>query len=94
MQKATSGLGVFVAGLLVAAVGLTPGTDPLNVAPEIPRMLAIVFVPAVLVLYIGGALFLLFYRIDRKSHDANVEALRIRGRQSQYEAETLASPSQ
>ena len=93
MQKATSGLGVFVAGLLVSSVGLTPNTDPSTVAPEIPRLLAMVFVPTVLVLYIGGAMFLLFYRIDRKSHEANVEQLRIRDRQSEYQTETLAGPA-
>ena len=93
MQKATSGLGVFVAGLLVASVGLEPGTDPLTVSPEIPRLLALAFVPSLLVLYIGGALFLLFYRIDKQSHDANVEKLRIRDRQSEHDAETLIGPA-
>lgn len=93
MQKSTSGLGVFVAGLVVASVGLVPGTDPLTVSPDIPRLLALVYVPVLLVLYIGGALFLLFYRIDKQSHEANVEQLRIRDRQSEHSAETLVSPS-
>jgi len=93
MQKATSGVGVFMAGLLVAFVGLAPGTDPRGIDPAIPMQLAMVYVPALLALYIGGACFLFFYRIDKESHDANVEELRIKTRQQEYDAENLAEPS-
>jgi Na+/melibiose symporter-like transporter len=91
MQKSTSGLGVFVAGILVALVGLVPGTDPQSVSPDVPRNLALIFVPSILFLYIGGACFLWFYRIDRTSHDANVEALRVR---DEEEAERLKAQEQ
>ena len=75
MQKSTSGLGVFAAGMLVAFVGLVPGTDPRTVDPEVPTMLALIYVPALIVLYVGGAGFLFAYRIDRASHEANLEKL-------------------
>ena len=75
MQKATSGLGVFAAGMLVAFVGLGPGSDPRTVDPATPAMLAMIYVPALIVLYIGGAGFLFAYRIDRAGHEANVAEL-------------------
>lgn len=93
MQKATSGLGVFAAGLLVAFVGLTPGSNPGAIDPAIPLQLAMVYIPALLLLYIGGASFLMFYKIDRNSHEANLEELRIRDRESEYDVESIVSSS-
>jgi len=93
MQKATSGLVVFAAGLLVAFVGLTPGSNPGAIDPAIPLQLAMVYIPALLLLYIGGASFLMFYKIDRNSHEANLEELRIRDRESEYDVESIVSSS-
>lgn len=90
MQKSTSGLGVFTAGLLVAFVGLASGIDPRSIDPAIPLQLALVYVPLLLGLYIGGAMLLFFYRIDRTKHEANLEQLRIRSGESEYSAEISA----
>ena len=78
MQKSTSGLGVFAAGMLLTAVELAPGADPATLDPAVPLLLAKVYVPLLIVLYIGGTGFLLSYRIDRASHAANIEELRRR----------------
>ncbi|MEC8178536.1 MAG: MFS transporter, partial [Pseudomonadota bacterium] len=94
MQKSTSGLGVFAAGLLVAFVGIVPGSDPRTIDPEIPRMLALVYVPTLIVLYIGGAGFLFAYRIDRASHEANVEELARRDRASAVNADEVPEPAE
>ena len=94
MQKSTSGLGVFAAGMLVAIVGIVPGSDPRTIDPEIPRMLALVYVPTLIVLYIGGAGFLFAYRIDRTSHEANVEELARRDRASSVNADEIPDPAQ
>ena len=93
MQKSTSGLGVFAAGMLVAIVGIVPGSDPRTIDPEIPRMLALVYVPTLIVLYIGGAGFLFAYRIDRTSHEANVEELARRDRASSVNADEVPDPA-
>lgn len=93
MQKATSGLGVFIAGMLIAFVGLSPGSSPETIDPAIPLQLAIVYVPALLILYLSAAAFLIFYKIDRNSHEANLEKLRIRDRESEYGVESIASSS-
>ncbi|MCR2833524.1 MFS transporter [Parerythrobacter lacustris] len=94
MQKSTSGLGVFAAGMLVAFVGIDPGSDPRTLDPEIPRMLALVYVPALIVLYVGGAGLLFAYRIDRASHEANVAELARRERQSAAIAEQVPDPAE
>ena len=93
MQKSTSGLGVFAAGILVSLVGIAPGLDPATIDPDIPRALAMAYVPLLVVLYIGGAGFLFAYRIDRASHEASIAELEKRERASAYEAETIADPA-
>ncbi|WP_051881894.1 MFS transporter [Parvularcula oceani] len=70
MQKCSSGLGVFAAGLLLAAVGMPEGGRGTPVPPEVIRDLALVYVPTLLVLYCGGAVFLKFYHIDRERQAA------------------------
>jgi len=94
MQKSTSGLGVFAAGLLVAFVGIVPGSDPRTIDPAIPQMLALAYVPALIVLYIGGAGFLFAYRIDRETHAANVSELERRSRESALGADGVPEPAQ
>lgn len=94
MQKSTSGLGVFAAGMLVSLVGITPGMAPATIDPAIPRMLAIAYVPALIVLYIGGAGFLFAYRIDRTSHEASVAELERREGAASRNADEIAEPVQ
>ena len=94
MQKSTSGLGVFAAGMLVSIVGIVPGMDPASIDPAIPRTLAIAYVPTLIVLYIGGAAFLFGYRINRASHEASLVELEKRERASAYDVDEIADPSQ
>ncbi|WP_300541829.1 MFS transporter [Maricaulis sp.] len=78
MQKCSSGLGVFVAGLLLTAVGMPEGARTAGVDPQIVTNLVHAYIPAIIVMYLGGACFLYFYRIDRKSHEANLASIRAR----------------
>lgn len=94
MQKSTSGLGVFAAGMLVSIVGIVPGMDPASIDPAIPRTLAIAYVPTLIVLYIGGAAFLFGYHIDRASHEASLVELEKRERASAYDVDEIADPAQ
>ena len=57
-------------------------------------MLALVYVPTLIVLYIGGAGFLFAYRIDRASHEANVEELARRDRASAVNADEVPEPAE
>lgn len=76
MQKCVSGLGVLIAGLLIAAVGLPEGARPGQIDPGIVRNLALLYIPAITLLYLVGAAALWFYRIDRAGHEANLARLR------------------
>lgn len=78
IQKCASGLGVLVAGLVLTAASFPEHARPGQVTPELMATLAYYFIPTLAVLYIGGALFLSFYRIDRASHEANLARLRER----------------
>uniref|UniRef100_UPI003F6AB906 MFS transporter n=1 Tax=Pseudomaricurvus sp. TaxID=2004510 RepID=UPI003F6AB906 len=81
MQKCVSGLGVLVAGLLLAAVNMPEGASPGELDPAIIRSLVLIYIPSITVLYIVGASMLAYYRIDRASHEANVAELRLREEQ-------------
>ncbi|EMD82829.1 MFS transporter [Pacificimonas flava] len=93
MQKAVSGIGVFAAGLLVAAVGLEPGTDPATLEAGVAQDLALIYVPMLVFLYVAGAACLLFYKIDRTSHEANLRALEERDRRQAANADMIADPA-
>lgn len=78
ISKAVSGVGVFVAGLLLAVIQFPDGAKPGQVDPEIIRNLALVLMPTVFVLY-GVALFLISrYRITRETHEDNLRQLAAR----------------
>jgi Na+/melibiose symporter-like transporter len=78
VQKAVSGLGVFLSGLILALVHF-PQTGALragaSVDPAIVRNLALLYLPAVVVLYLISAAFLTRYRITREMHEANLRSL-------------------
>ena len=78
MQKCVSGLGVMVAGLVLAVIQFPDGAEPGRVDPAIVRNLALFYVPLLAVLYGSGAGFLKLYRLSREDHDANVEEARMR----------------
>src|SRR5262249_42730602 len=81
VHKAISGVGVFVSSLVLTAIGFPRGAKPGEGDPEIVRMLGLVYVPALVVLYLIAIAFLATYRIDRPRHEANLEMLRgARGR--------------
>ncbi len=93
MQKSTSGIGVFAAGMLVALVGIVPGMDPATIDPDIPRRLATAYVPTLVLLYIGGAGFLFAYRIDRSTHEASLAELERRNREAATNADDVPEAS-
>jgi GPH family glycoside/pentoside/hexuronide:cation symporter len=66
--KATVGLGQFVAGVSIDAIGLTAGVAPEAVSAETVRALGIVYGPGTAVLGIASVFILMGYRLDRKRH--------------------------
>ena len=76
IQKCVSGLGIFIASLVLAWVKFPEGARPGSVAPEVLRNLAIVYIPLVVVLFGLSIACIAFYRIGRDTHNGNLELLR------------------
>ena len=80
VPKITTGMGGLVVALMLEFVHLPVGAEHgvVDVVdPTVMRNLALVSLPAGLVLNLIGVGLLMFYRIDRSSHEANLEALRL-----------------
>jgi glycoside/pentoside/hexuronide:cation symporter, GPH family len=80
IPKITAGVGGFVGNLMLEFVHFPTGaqTNPLvTVDPTIMRNLALVSLPAGVILNLISVGVLIFYRIDQGSHEANLEALRL-----------------
>ena len=76
MQQCSSGLGIFVAGLILTVSQFPKKLDPAQVTDAMTDSLLVHYIPTVLVLWGVGCLILLFYPIDRARHEANVARLR------------------
>lgn len=74
--KFTLGIGAFVAGALISAVGFPTHAAPGTVDPAIVRHLAMFYLPCILIFNGGSVVVLQFYRIDRAAHERNVARLR------------------
>ncbi|HVZ68418.1 MAG TPA: MFS transporter [Rhizomicrobium sp.] len=75
VQKAVSGLGAFIAGMLLAFVGFPQNASPQTLDPAISYNLAFAYLPTIVVLFTMSILCLTFYRISREDHDENIRKL-------------------
>lgn len=75
IQKAVSGVGLFVAGMLLASVGFPEGAKPGQVDRTIVEELVLVYVPTLIAIYTVGLLCLFGYKIDRSGHEENLRRL-------------------
>jgi len=75
VQKAVSGLGAFIAGMLLALVHFPQNASPTTLDPVIAYNLALAYLPTVVVLFVLSIFCLTFYRISREDHDANIRKL-------------------
>jgi Na+/melibiose symporter-like transporter len=73
--KATSGVGVFLAGLMLTAISFPEKATPGAVDPEIIFDLGIVYGPVLMVLYFIALAFISRYDISRSGHERNLEIL-------------------
>ena len=75
-QKAVSGFGIFISGAILSFVHFPANAGRGGtVDPAIIRHLALVYLPTVVAGYLISGLWLLGYRITRKSHEANLQQL-------------------
>jgi len=77
-EKSTSGIGLFVAGLIIGATGLEADMSAAEVTPEMLTTLAAYFVPTIMCFYIASVYLLTRFTLTREKHDKNIEALRTR----------------
>ncbi len=77
VQKAVSGLGGLISGVILAVAHFPATAKPGALAPEIVTRLAWIYLPVVLGLYILSMLTIAFYTITRASHEQAVTALKL-----------------
>jgi Na+/melibiose symporter-like transporter len=78
VAKATSGLGILMAGLLIDFVHFPKHAAPATidiVAPHAVRNLVLVYMPVQITLWIVSILLVGGYRIDRSTHEQNLSRL-------------------
>ena len=75
VQKSVSGAGIFASTVLLSLIGFPRGAKPGDVSPEVVRNLGLIYIPAILLLYTATVAFLSAYRINRATHEANLERL-------------------
>jgi len=76
IQKCVTGLGIFMASVVLAWVKFPEGAQPGGVAPAVLRNLALAYVPLVVVLFGLSIACIAFYQIGRGTHNANLQRLR------------------
>jgi Na+/melibiose symporter-like transporter len=75
LPKFTSGIGTFVGGLMLAAVAFPVHAQQGTVDPEILRRLAFLSLPTATILSLVSTGVLFFYRIDKATHERNLQSL-------------------
>jgi Na+/melibiose symporter-like transporter len=77
LQKLSAGVATFIPGLFLAQVAFPPHADPATLDPNVVRHLAFISLPLWIVIGVAATSVLLFYRIDRRSHEANLAKLAV-----------------
>ena len=75
VQKAVTGAGLMLSGLILAAAHFPAHAAPGHVPAEVLRHLALIYVPSYVGIHAIAAGFLAAYRIDRAGHEANLARL-------------------
>ncbi|HVJ55145.1 MAG TPA: MFS transporter [Aliidongia sp.] len=75
IQKCVSGVGTFLSSLLLGLIAFPSNAKPGEVPGAVLEHLVLVYIVAIVVLYICAMLVLSTYRISRDSHEANLKRL-------------------
>jgi Na+/melibiose symporter-like transporter len=75
LQKVSAGVAILIPGLFLALVGFPSHADPATLDPQVMRDLAFISLPLWIVIGLASTSVLLLYRIDRRSHEANLAKL-------------------
>ncbi|MXY04248.1 MAG: MFS transporter [Gammaproteobacteria bacterium] len=74
--KVATGVGVWAGGIMLALIDFPADTTAIAVAPEVVERLGWLYGPSLAVFYLLSILALLFYRLDRATHAANLATLK------------------
>ena len=74
--KVATGVGVWAGGIILALIGFPADTTAIAVALEVVERLGWLYGPTLAVLYLLSILALLYYRLDRETHAANLATLK------------------
>jgi glycoside/pentoside/hexuronide:cation symporter, GPH family len=75
MQKAASGLGLFLSGAIIELVHFPTKAAPASLDPHVVYNLALAYLPSIVILYGAAIAIVGFYRITREDHQENVRRL-------------------
>ena len=75
MAKVTSGLGTFLAGVILSLIAFPKDAAPGSVDPGIIFNLGVVLGPALMILYVVAFGFVTRYDISRRGHQGHLEIL-------------------
>jgi glycoside/pentoside/hexuronide:cation symporter, GPH family len=73
--KAVSGVGKMGSMLLLAAIAFPMHAKPGEIPQEVLYKLGLIYIPCGLIFYLSAVASITFYRIDRKTHEANLAQL-------------------
>ena len=96
LPKFTTGIGVLVGNMMLEFVHFppaAPGARIVAVDPAVMHELALISLPVGAVLNLIAVGVLIFYRIDRSTHEANLEALRLGATVTQAPVEPVGGPT-
>ncbi len=88
VNKAVSGAGILSAGLILGIIQFPVGASPDQVDQGVLHNLALLYIPVTLGLYSVAIYFLTQYRIDRATHEANLQRLSDAAAAGELAAET------
>jgi GPH family glycoside/pentoside/hexuronide:cation symporter len=75
IRKATQGIGLMMASMLLYLADFPVGADTTQVTPDAVNRLAILYIPAILVIWLTMIAVISTYRLDRKQHEENLRLL-------------------
>ena len=74
--KVASGVGIWAGGIMLALIRFPTDATVTEVAPEVIDRLGWLYGPTLAVFYLLSIVALLYYRLDREAHAANLAALK------------------
>lgn len=74
-SKSVNGLGIIIAGQMLAIVNFPTQTAPADIDRGVLNNLGMLYIPTILVFYMTAIFCLRFYKITREGHGENLQAL-------------------